>query len=227
MNKTLGILGLIAGLATLGSAQITKQGNGYLMRMKFVKGANMSYSMVVKGGSAGQQFNMTSPMKMTVASTKGTTGVLNYAVGPMKMLMNGKPLNIGGGQVTKATVTLDNRGKVVSGAAGSNPGGTITLPAGPIAVGGTWTGSTSVAAGAAPMTVNATYKLLGIQNVGGKSAAKISISMKGTGATNVSGTGIMFLSVADGSLIRNENNMTVSSPQMPKPMAMTMVIARK
>lgn len=226
--RFLGILAVAASLASISTAQITKQGGGYLLRMKFAKGAKMSYSMVVSGNASGNAFSMNTPMTMTVTSTSGTNGTLAYSVGPMKMTMNGTPMNAGASQPMKSTVTMDNRGKVLGGGAGSSPSGSITLPAQPIPVGGTWSGSTSVAGGpGGAMKVSGNYKLLGITSVNGISCARIAVTLTGSGASSVSGSGTIYLAVSDGSLVKNDTKMSVKTPQLPKPMAMTMTINRR
>ncbi len=225
--KSFGIFFFAAGLAVSGSAQITKQGSGYLLRVKYTAGKSMSYTMKASGSAQGQAFSMTTPMKMKVVSVKGKNGTLDYSVGPMSMMVNGKPMNMGGSNVTKVTATIDDRGKMIKSSAGQNPGGSITFPEKPIAVGGTWSGTTTVNAGASgPMTVSAKYKLVGIQNMNGIPAAKITLTLNGSGASKVTGTGTVYLAMSDGSLIRNDNKMQISMAQLPKPMQMTMSIYR-
>lgn len=225
MNRFVFFVGLfVAGLSAQASAQITASGGGYLFRMKFKPGTTISYSMVAGGNAQGQAFSMNTPMTTKVKSFSGGIGTLDYKIGPIKMMVNGK--SMGPGQTQNLTLKMDSRGNVVGGTGGNSPGGTIGLPAKPIKVGGTWSATTKTNTGMGmPMDVAATYRFIGFEKLGGINAAKIGISMKGKGSASVTGGGTMWLSVADGSMIKTMTSMKVSMGQQTMPM--TMSITRK
>lgn len=199
--------------------QITKSGNAYLFRMKFVKGQTMNYAMnvtsTIPGASKPQTMSM--PMSMTVTDVTNGIATIKYKMtSPM-----------GGSKPQEITVKMDNTGKLVSGSAPSMNGISATLPKNPVAVGGSWKNTTSVPSGAAGnMNVTNTYKFLGFKTVNGKQVANISVSMSGkSSAISVSGGGTMLLSVADGSMVNTAMNVDTSvSMQGGTPMKMAMKV---
>ena len=195
----------IGTLVAVSHGQVAKSGSGYLFRMKFAKGQKASYSMTMSGQMTGQKFSMAMPMAMTVTGVSGGVGTMDYKVGPMSMILNGKPVNQPP-QVRNVTIKQDARGNIIGGQ-GAQMGGmnSIGLPAKPIRIGNTWTAKTKTASATGPMDVQATYKFIGIEQVGSRQAAKIGITMKGTGQANVTGTGTMWLAMADGSLVKTTN----------------------
>lgn len=213
----------LAQSALAASAQIAKSGPGYLFRMKYRPGATVAYEMTASGQMQGKKFGMTTPMTTKILSVAGGVGTIKYVLGPFKVVSAGKSFN--SKQTKTVTLKQNSRGNVVGGAPGQMPGGTIGLPANPVAVGESWKANTTVNTGTMPMTVAATYKFVGLEQMGRMRVAKIGVTMKGQGAAAVSGTGIMWLSVADGSMVKNTTSLNVSfqGNQMP----MTMSIRRK
>lgn len=193
--KLIALVGL-AAISLQGSelahGQITKQGNGYLMRMKFTPGAVLKYILDISATSP----QSPKPMNMTMTMTQKIKSVKN---GVATVEVSSTPVN--GQKVPTQTVTVDNRGKT-SGGAGSS----VSLPEGPIPIGGTWKGS--LPGMQQGMAGSALYKLLSVKNIGGKEQAEIGLSIQvsqGQGM-KVTGSGKMFLYTADGSL----NNMSMT-----------------
>lgn len=213
----------LVGLGSAASAQIAKSGPGYLFRMKYVAGATAAYEMTASGQLQGKKFGMVSPMSTKILSVSGGVGTIKYVLGPLKIISGGK--NFASKQAQTVTVKQDARGNVVGGAPSQVPGGAVGLPAKPIPVGGNWKANTTVNAGAMPMTVAATYTLVGFEQVGGIRAARIGVTMKSQGAAAVSGTGTMWLSVADGSMVKTTTSLKVSFQGNNMPM--TIGIRRK
>lgn len=222
--------GLALGFAALWAvipAQVSKQGAGYLFRIKWTKGQTAKYAMVTTSSGGPQAVSVKMPMSLKVLSVKNGVGEVEYSVGPMTS--NGKSM----GAAQKVVAKVDPRGKIVGGSDPSqNMGGNITFPQGPIKPGGSWTGSQKVpGAGGASMTINAKYKFVGLKSVAGQSVAQIDVSMSGGGGSmQISGSGSVFLRVSDGSLQSTNLNQkfTFGSAQgNQKPMTMQMTVSMK
>lgn len=223
ISKIIALAITVLGGAVL-PAQVTKQGAGYLFRLKFSKGQSYKYQMNMSGSGQGQTFIMRMPMTMTVVGVSGVVGTVTYKIGPVSMSVGGKTTNMP--NVRTMTLKLDNRGNVVSGADASQVQGmgTIGLPARPMAIGSTWSAKTKTAAGAAgQMDVQATYRFVGIERQGGINSAKISMTMTGAGQANVKGSGTMWLAVSDGALVRTDTTMTVNMQGTTMPMSLSIV----
>lgn len=201
--KLIALIGL-AAISLQGSelahGQITKQGNGYLMRMKFTPGAVLKYILNI-GATSPQS---PKPMNMTMTMTQKIKSVKN---GVATVEVSSTPVN--GQAVPTQTVTVDSRGKTTGGAAGAGAStSTVSLPEGPIPIGGTWKGS--LPGMQQGMAGSALYKLLSVKKINGKEQAEIGLSIQvsqGT-AMKVTGSGKMFLYTADGSL--NTMSMTMN-----------------
>jgi hypothetical protein len=210
---------LLAMVAVVGQAdaQITKQGKGYLFRMKFAKGQTMKYvvdSKVQMPGTPQGKMEFSMPMVMTVKSV--TNGVADIAakVGPMSM--NGKP-----GQTQTTNMKINSRGEVVGGQGGMQTAN-VPLPQGPVAIGATWNANIPLGAGAGGQTISAVYKFTGIKNIAGRQCAVLAVTLKGMGT----GTGTTYISMADGSLVRSNMSMSMKGPN-GQGMAMTASVIRK
>lgn len=229
MNKTirtlglgLGILAGIAGAAPQASAQVTRQGNGYIFRYAFTKGMTISYNIDIRTNAPGmpQPMAMGMPVRMNVTDVKGEVATVRMSIGPMTM--NGKAQ--GQGKAQTQTVQVNRRGQPVGGPAGGFAG---TFPQGPIRVGQSWNSALPMsAAGMGNMT--ATYKLVGIRNQGGRQVAEISVSVAG----QMKGSGSMFVNMADGQLQRSTLSMTMTMPAQkqgaaPQSMRMSMTMTRR
>jgi hypothetical protein len=218
MNRSAvcGVVGLVAlGLAGAGrgaSAQITKQGNAYLFRMKFSKGEKMSYvinsSGSMPGAAAGQSaMKMTMPMVMTVKDVQGKIATVQMEMGPM--MMNGKAA---GQQKQTMEVKLDDRGKP-AGNSGSMQSVSTQLPEKPLKVGESYSTTNNVNVMGQQFAVKATNKFVGTKRVGARNCAIISTSAAGSGAMKTAGTGTALLDMADGSLVSMTMNQKVTVGQ--------------
>lgn len=227
MRTTLKIaLSFLAGTAILGSAaeaQVTQRGNGYLFRQKFTPGQTLRYTFRVNtiGAMPGSNKPMTLVMPMAMKVVSVRAGIATMSITRGAMSMNGQ--RMGANTSPPVTIKMNNQGKVVQGPAGSS-GSLAVLPANPVPVGGTWTSTVPI-----PQMgqAKATYKFLGISNVGGRPVARIGMSMSSLGATRMSGTGTTLISVADGSAVSANMNMNLTMPaarQGTKPQTMKMRI---
>lgn len=224
-------LGIVAGAASPGQAQISAQGGSYLFRMKFVPNAKASYSMNVTSPMAKQPISMS--MSTLVKSVAGSTATVQYTINfPAGMM--------GGNQKPKPQVQdikIDTRGRLVSpGAAGMGEIGNIQFPEKAIRVGQTWSGSATANGGPGmpPVKLTTTYKFVGLKSEGGFPVAAIAVTMKGGNAQfKTNGTGTVHLRVADGSLQSSRMNstttVTMSNNPNSKPMTFnsTMTMTRK
>lgn len=218
-----GLLLLAVGSA---SAQISKQGNAYLFRMKYTKGQTLKFVMKMTGQMNNQAFAMTMPMteKVTAVSRAGVA-TMNIAMGDMAMTVNGKPMTQKmPANMQKVTVEIDSKGNTKGGGGQQNTN--VALPDKAVPIGGSWTANTTAPTGMGqPMEVTATYKFTGIERVGGYNTAKIAVTMSGTGAMAVSGKGFLWLNMADGSMVKNSTKMSMTMGAMVMPMDMS--ITRK
>jgi hypothetical protein len=195
-------------IAPNADAQITKQGNGYLLRMKFAPKMSATYSMVSKGSGAGQTFTTTMTVKQTVQSVKNGVATMVYNVSGMTM--NGQKST----QTPQAiTVQVNNRGKIMGNSTGNQMmNSSIELPAGPVPIGGKWSAKMTVPAG--PMgnlTMNSNYKLSGVKTVNGIPCAVIEVSGTGKSAQmNVTTKGTLLLRLSDGSLQSTNQTQTMA-----------------
>jgi hypothetical protein len=215
MNRfvALGVAGAAAvslcGPSQTAGAQITKQGDAYLFRMKFSKGQKMSYTITssAKVPNNPAAIKAVVPMSMTVQDVKGGIATIQLVTGPMTV--NGKPL---GPQPQTTVIKLDDRGKPVGGAM---PGQQVStqLPEKPLKVGGTYTATNTVNMMGQQFAVKSTNKFLGIKHVGSRNVAAIATTMTGSGAMKSSGTGVAYLDVKDGSLVSMKMNQKVTMTQ--------------
>lgn len=214
-----------AALATPALAQTTRQGDAYLMRMRFVPNTTMSYQVNTSitpanapQGKAAPQ-GMSFPMSIRVISVnRQGVATVEYSIGPMTM---------GGqksGQAQTMRAEMDNRGRLVGN---SNPQlqglSSMTLPEGPVRLGGTW--SAKIAAPGMPGGggLDATYRLQSIQGTGARQVAVISVTTSGTiGGMQVSGSGTMNIRMSDGSLESATLNQRITAPAQGKGAPMTL-----
>lgn len=202
LKSTILVLSAAVTLAAspFASAQVTKQGNGYLFRLKHTPGQTIRYSLVNQMNMAGANANqgggnqsMTIPLSTRVVSVKGGIATIETSFGPMG----------GQGQPQKQTVQMDNRGRMQGTAAGGlqNLAG-LSMPERPVAIGGRWSDTMKVPSpmgGQIETTTN--YRFVGIKSVGGRSVAELAVSMNGKGqGLSISGTGTLNVLVSDGTL---------------------------
>ena len=216
-------LGLLGLSSTPSLAQISKQGDGYLFRMKFTPGAKASYTMTMSGigapGAAGGG-NMTMKLVQVVKSVANGVGTIEFTVS--------------GGMVPKPmvqTMKMDGRGKVVGGGQNMQQIQQVELPANAMKIGSTWKGQMKSATQMGEMTTNYTYKFVGLKKIGKNDCAQIFVTNTATGASlKTSGSGNVFLRLADGSMetMNMNQKVTISNPQTAKPMTInpTMTMAR-
>lgn len=216
-------LGFVA-LATPALAQITRQGDAYLMRMRFTPNTTMSYQISTTitpanapQGKAAPQ-GMRSPMSIRVISVnRQGVATVEYSLGPMTM---------GGqksGQAQTMRAEMDNRGRLVGN---SNPQlqglSIMTLPEGPIRIGGTWTSKIS-APGMPGGGMDATFRLQRFEGQGARQVAVIQVTTSGNmGGIQVSGSGTMSIRMSDGSLESATLNQRITAPSQGKGAPMTL-----
>lgn len=215
---------VFAALYATSPAQIVKQGGGYLLRMKYTKGAIANYAMTTatSGGSAMPAMNVAMPMRTKVLSVASGVGEVQYELGPISN--NGKAM----GQKQTVVVKIDSRGKMLSSAGVAQQVNNVTLPEKPVKPGATWTGVQTTQSQVGQMTLNATYKFAGLKTVGGKTVAEIQVNVKGGNQMiQTAGTGSVFLLVSDGSMHSTSMNqtMTMSGGQGGKPLEIKMKVS--
>ena len=218
------VVGLLAAVWTTAPAQITKQGGGYLLRMKYTKGVVAKYSMTTTSGATSvvPAMNMVMPMETKVLSVTNGVGEVQYVIGPISN--NGQAM----GQRQTVVAKIDSRGKTLSSGGMAQQINNLTLPATAVRPGATWTGVQSTQSAMGAINLNATYKFVGVKLVGGRSVAQILVTVQGGNKMIATkGTGSVFLLVSDGSLHSTnlDQNMTLSDGQGGKPIQMKLKVA--
>lgn len=205
MNKPIYALLLGAGLlatATSARAQVTKNLNGYLLRVKYTKGTSIQLVATNKIGGpkgspgAGMTFQM--PVTMDVVDVKNGISTVRIKVGAASM---------GNQQMTAArtaVVLLDNRNKAQQQAL---PALSTTLPLQAVRVGTSWVAKAPVALGAGePGKMTATYTFAGLKTVRGRPVAVINFKVNGA----AQGSGTEYLLVSDGTLFGSEFDLQLN-----------------
>jgi hypothetical protein len=217
---------LAAGLTTMGTAhaQITKSGDGYLIRMKFVKGTTAAYTMNSNiTVSNGTTMKLSIPFSTKVLDVKGDVGTLLYSVGPTSL--NGMVQ----GKAQTSEVKMDSHGKANGKQLAQMKGVSIQLPEKPLKIGETYSRTMTIPVGQMTVNSTATYKFLGLKTVAGKQAAQFSMKAHGTGAITADATGVTNLAVSDGSLIDTNVTQTFTVKQGAEVITMkgTTIVSRK
>jgi hypothetical protein len=201
--------GLTAVLFGVAGAQVTKQGNGYLFRMKFSPGKTTRYHMLSSGNMQGQKFTTTMVSTQKVLSAKGGIAKIEMKMSDVKVVVNGKPMSQKMPQgMQSMTVQMDSMGNAAGSSAGMQQT-SISLPKSPVAIGSSWKSSATIPMQGQSMTVNATYKFLGIENIGRVRAAKVATTLSGTGQMAMTGAGTNWIDMSDGSLLKSSIMVTV------------------
>lgn len=206
---------LIAGASAMG--QITKQGNGFLMRMKFVAGQTTNYVINSKNSVPGMSsgaMDMTMPMRTTVKSVKNGVATIDAVLGPMKMGERTMPEQ-------KTSLTMNARGQVTGADAAMQQMQSIQFPQGPVPIGGTWSNDMKMPAGPmGNMSIRSTYRIVRTVTRNGVPLLEISITgaSSGNSQMKVAMTGSMFLRMSDGSLQSSTStqNITMAMPSQEK-----------
>lgn len=219
---------LLIGLALMvasAPSQISKQGQGYLFRAKYVKGTKIKYAMKTTVSGAGQNRQVSSPISMVVKKVVNGVATIDVATGPPTV--DGKPQ----GKSQTRSVQIDNRNRPVGGESGFEGFTSFAFPVGAIKPGATWTGVMDQKSPMGQMKLNAKYKFLGVKTVGGKQVAEIQTDFTGTLPFKMTGTSKSLLLLSDGSLLSAvaKMNMSISLGKGSQPMSVNtdMSVTRK
>jgi hypothetical protein len=184
------VLGYALALSV--EAQVSKAGNGYLLRVKYHQGQVLRYQLNTKtSDNTNQSIDVSIPIKMRVTGVQGTTYTLRTAVGPVK---------VGSRQMGRPKVKeakIDSLGRASVGA--SNPGMASSFPEKAVKIGDTWTSTMPMAQLGG--NVNAKFRFMGIKKVQGQDVALINLGITSSGGPFTSqGSGVIHVLVSDGSL---------------------------
>jgi len=204
MSRLACVLGALGCLASANYAQVRPQGRSYLLRMAFAKGkkADWSMSIVYRIGEKAAPTKATSPLQALVEKLTGQGAQVKVTTGPMTM---------GGAKMSEAqsaSVQLDRRGNAV-GSSFAN-GALIVFPKGPVKLGQSWTGKTTLAGGISPagaLAVEAKYTLLRVS----KGKAEIMMVLASKGNPSIVGSGVAQIDVSDGWMLSSTLDLTMSS----------------
>ncbi len=206
MKRTALVGGAVLGLGLLAvfgaapsQAQVKKVGTKYQLRVKWVKGAKMSYNLAMQ--QAGNKAAPTNTgLDYNVTSVTGTSGKVDVTV------------RQGGAAPQKESVTIDDRGRVVGSSTVAGFSNILEFPADAMAVGGTWTTKASMP-GVGGGTMNGTSKntFKGIRTVSGKQYAHVFSDLKTTGGgLDGAGKTDTLIALTDGQVFRMTMNMKMS-----------------
>jgi|GEM_PF-665549 len=199
MKQNTAVLSLLAvgaiGLSSIAPAQVTRQGNGYTLRVKYQTGQTIKYTLansMVTPGAKSPAPAMSIPMTIRVVSVTKGVATLEASIGPVP----------GQGKPQTQQMKMDSRGRVVGGpAAGLQSLSGVAMPDKAVTVGQTWKDTAQVPSPMGPISTTTSYKFLGIRTVGGKSVAELSMSMSGKGSSlSMNGSGRLQILVSDGTL---------------------------
>jgi hypothetical protein len=223
MNATriiaLGLLGT-AGLGFLpgpqqAGAQITAQGGGHLLRLRFTRGATINYSTTTTfqmPGAKGAPGSMTMPLSIRVTDVRNDVATLTVTTTAPQL-----PGAKGKAQQQTQTMRMDRRGRPVGQPVMGLEGLSHGYPQGPVRIGQTWTDTMTMPGPGGQMSLRSTYRLVSVQ--GGFANINVALSgsaqgggAKGKGAMTmrISGTGTMRVDVRDGWAQSSRMNMTMN-----------------
>lgn len=181
-------------LSSVATAQVTRTGNGYLLRAKLTKGQVIRYKFSTVTSVTGASNTIVLPIQYRVLNVVKGISEVEFTQGPPTM--NGNA--IGGADVERAKI--DSQLRAVSGKQSNISQTTfVAYPAGPVKVGGTWNGYQSLAA-AGSSQVSMTYRLAEVKKEAGKTIAVVNLSLASKGKNKMSGKGVMKIDAADGML---------------------------
>lgn len=202
-RKVLGVLGLLA-LGLSASAQVSKTGSKYLLRMHYKKGQTLRYvaeSSIVMGPK--QTTSVTVPMVMKVKSVVKGIADIDVTVGPVSS--KGTQMQ----PARSANAKIDSMGRPVDGA--SSPMMSGSFPQKPVAVGEQW--SATVPLSGMQMNVSMRFIFRGLKQVQGKTVGVIDTAIDSvSGGANLSGKGQMQVLASDGTLSSLRINMRMAVP---------------
>ena len=227
MNSRFFLLSTVAAsicLTSAANAQVTKTGNAYSFRIRFVAGSVIKYKAVVGTtlSSAQQNLRVVYPVVQTVVGVHHGVGDVVVKSGPMQI--NNQTV----GPEGTFRMQVDQRGKLVGGQIAANSGIT-TFPEKPIRPGQTWTASVPIAAAginSSGAMVSTTYRFVRMTTFAGKSVAELALSFKAHGAMTVTGTGTAYVLAKDGNIVHSKMSMGVALGANSDPMSVNVEVSR-
>lgn len=216
----------LAGLTSIVTPQIAKQGGGYLFRTKYKAGQTVRYTMLLSSTSGGQTvLNMETPLVMATKSVAKGVATIEVSTGPAKM--NGQSQ----GKVDKQTVKMDTRNRPVGGQSNFEGFGSFAYPEKPVAIGAKWSQKVDMGTAMGQLKMDANYTFVGIKTLGGKQVAEIRTTMSGNMMGPITGRGTSYIVLADGSLHASTVQLTMkismSEGQAPQTIISNVKVNRK
>lgn len=204
-------------LSAYGFGQVTKQGGGYLLRVRYSKGQILKYKTIngVEGekGQPGAGLRLNMPLTLTVTDVKGPYATVRCKVGPA---LDGKAELFPSQTVI---VRINNRNDTDNKVAA--PVGT-GLPKNSVRVGETWESDAPVNMGNGGVKrLHAVYKFNGIKTVDGMEVAQLAYQVSGA----AKGGGSMSLLVKDGTIWSNRSRLSLTMAG-GKPLTLTFTVSR-
>lgn len=216
-----GLVGVSPLLTTLpSSAQFTKQGNAYQLRMKFSKGQVLRYNSaitVAAGPQGGAPQKL--PFTMRIVDVKGDVATVKVSMTPP-----------GATKPQESEMKMNTRGRLISGPQGVNQMVGAQFPDKPVRVGESWNQKTQAPGPMGNMTINSTNTLRAVRSAGGRQVADVAVRLSGNaGGMRLTGSGTLTYNMADGHMMNATMNqdITITPPknaQNPNPKPQTMKV---
>ena len=180
------------------SAQVRKTKDGYLLRMKWTKGAHYRYDITITTEFAGQSLPRSS-----VASVK----VLNVSDGVASVELS-MPNPLTNEPVTQ-TLPADSLGFLGDDGATGGVGGP-KLPKRAVWPGDSWTAKTSADVMGMAVTTTTVYTFKGLERIGDVPCVVLTIETSAsTSRLNVTGGGTMYIETRTGQLYKHDMNNVI------------------
>ncbi len=198
-------LTVFSTLALSASAQVTRSGSKYLIRVMYKKGSTVRY--------LSKSSMVTGPKKTMTVNVPMTLRVLNVVKGVADIKVTVGPVTANGAVMQPARTTpvvkVDSLGRPVDGS--STPMMSGNFPVKPVGVGETW--SSNVSLQGMPMKVTMNFIFRGLKTVAGKSYAVVGIAVNSASNTStLTGRGEMSVAAADGIVSSMNLAMTIKVP---------------
>lgn len=207
-------------LATWASAQVTRQGPGYLFRLHLTKGENLVFSVPFAISGVGEK-----PLKLQFAMYLHVVGIDRDGLATVHVKMNTGQIVLPGVDPAGGSFVVDQRGRIME--TGTSPlGFCVVFPRDPIRIGATFVAPIpSALAGNAKGEGNAqaTFRLAGIVGSGRHRQARLTFRVSSTHTPG----GTILVRMADGVIDKYYTSFTAIPATTGTAVHVTATIIRK
>ncbi len=224
VTKLISAVTLATLITCCASAQITKVGSGFRLRVNYKKGSTIKFNSISSIDSANNSLSnikLKVPIKLAVLDYKQGVALVQLTMGAI--VMNGEELQ----PEKSATFPLDNhnrtpvkgaKNQVIPFANGESalvtnsrpPQGTqgigTALPDKVVHLGDTWKSEMPVNIGGRTEVLHGVYRFAGIKGQGPQAVGVVTYALSGA----ATGTGTMMMLTRDGTLFSNETKLNMT-----------------